>query len=46
MLQWFMRGCTMMIVKIDVTLIFRFIYYENPVFMRVSDVFHVKMLRM
>lgn len=36
----------MMIVKTDVTLIFRFIYYENPVFMGVTGLFYVKMLRM
>lgn len=46
MLQVFVSDYTMIVSESDVTLIFRFIYYENPVFMRVSDVFHVKMLRM
>lgn len=46
MLQGFVSDCTMIVSEVGVTLIFRSIYYENSVFMRVSDVFHVKMLRM
>ena len=36
----------MIVSETDVTLIFRSIYYENPVFMGITGLFYVKMLRM